>query len=244
MSVPNWAIQRGLAGIKGLNFSYRLNTWGPKEGPPMIPANAFAKGMIAPPALSGLKSFFTSVEGMMGIEAPADMVTDAQNSLNTSLTNMTGTLTTIQNLVSQAGGYSSSNDQNVLGKSNACQAEGAGLVSTYQTLQTAAQNLQTSITTAAANPSIDKPTAQGLKDAASAFSDQVSAFLSGVSQLQKDVSALQSAAQSGPGLTGALENTVASSVSTLTWIVGGGLMVYLLLPSFLPRLARGVRKAA
>ena len=242
MSQPNASVQRGLAGIKGLSFAYRLNTWGPKVGPPMIPANAYPSALV-PAQAPSLSGFFTAIEGMLGVEAPADMVTDAANILNSATSQLTGAQTTIQNLLSQAQAYNSSSDQNVLAKASACESEAAGLIASLQSLQQAAATLQNSVTLAQGNTGIDKPTAQALKDSTSAYSDQVDTFTSGMSQLQKDISALASAAQSGPGLTGSIANTVASSVSTLTWIVGGGLMVYLLAPTFIPRLAGGIRKA-
>ena len=247
LSQPNRAIRRdlaGLYGIRGLNFAYRLNTWGPKEGPAMIAANAFPSGYIAPPALAGLRGVFTTFEGWLGLEAPADMAVDAANTLNDAISQMTGSLTAIQTLVNQAQGYSGSSDQAVLAKAQACLAEGAGLVAAFQTLQTASNGLQTSITTAQADPALTKDTAQGLKDAAAVFSAQVATFLSGIKQFSKDVSALGGAAQSGPGVTGYIENLVASSTSKLTWIIGGGLMIYFLAPTFIPRMIRGARKAA
>ncbi len=212
----------------------------------MLPANTFMQGAIPPdwqrpPALS---SAFTWVEGVFGIEAPADMATDAMNTLNSANGQLTGTLTTIQTLVNQAQGYSSSSDQTVLGKAQACLAEGAGLVSNYQTLQGASGSLQTQITTAQADPNLTKDTAQSLKDAASTYATQVSTFMSGINQLTKDVSALSGAAQSGPGVTGFVENLVSSSTSKLTYLIGGGLLIYFLAPTFIPRLARGIKKAA
>jgi hypothetical protein len=249
LSQPNKSLQRqlaGLYGIRGLNFAYRLNTWGPKEGPPMLPANTFPAGSIPPDwqRTPSLSSPFTWMEGVLGIEAPADMATDAANTLNDAVSQMTGSLTAIQTLVNQAQAYSSSSDQAVLAKAQACLAEGAGLVSTYQTLQAASGNLQTQITTAQADPGLTKDTAQGLKDAAAAFAAQVATYVSGVKQFSKDVSALSGAAQSGPGVTGYIENLVSSSTSKLTWIIGGGLMIYFLAPTFIPRMIRGARKAA
>lgn len=242
LSRPSPTLQKGLAGIKGLSFAYRLNTWGTSHGPPMIPANAFPSALIpaAPPALS---SAFTWVEGIFGVEAPADMVTDANNALSSAVAPLTGAQTTIQTLLSQAQAYDSSSDQTIIAKAQACEAEAAGLINALQTLQTAAQNLQTQITAAAADPNVTKETAQGLKDAVSALNTQISTFASGIAQLTKDVKALQGQAQSGPGFVASLENKALGSVSTLTWLVGGGLMVYLLAPTFLPRMMSGIRKS-
>jgi hypothetical protein len=248
MSEPNRSIERGLAGIKGLNFAYRLNTWGPKEGPAMLPANTFRTGMIPPdwqrpPALSGLASPFSWFTGMLGIESASGMIADAGDNLNDAISKLSGTLTSIQTLLTQAQGYNGSSDQAVLGKAQACEAEAAGLVGTFQHLQTASADLQSQITPAAADPNLTKETAQNLKNAVASYSDQVDSYLAGIKQLTKDVADLKGTAQSGPGVTGYVENLVSGSVSKLTWIVGGGLMVYFLAPTFIPRLARGLRKA-
>jgi len=212
----------------------------------MLPANTFPAGSIPPSwqRAPSLSSAFTWVEGVFGIESPQDMATDAQNTLQDAITTMQGSLTAIQTLVNQAQAYNASSDQAVLGKAQASLAEGAGLVANFQTLQTASDGLQAQIISAIQDPNLTKDTAQALKNAASTFASQVDTYLAGIKQFSKDVSALSGAAQSGPGVTGFVENLVSSSTSKLTWIVGGGLMIYLLAPTFIPRLAHGLRKAA
>lgn len=241
MSQYNRVIQRGLSGIRGLNFAYRLNTWGPKTGPSMLPANAFTRGYIPTP--QGLASPLTWMEGVLGIESAANILLDAQSSLTNSGQTLTNLSSQVQTLLNTAQGYESSTDATIQAKAQACQSEAAGLTANISTVQTSVQNLETNVTTAQANTNEAQADAQVLKDQASAIATQVSTLSSGVSQLASDVASLQKSAQSGPSITQALEGTVASSVSTLTWIVGGGLMIYLLAPTFIPRLAGGIRKA-
>ncbi len=98
--------------------------------------------------------------------------------------------------------------------------------------------------TAQADSTTSKDQAGLLKAQADNLHDQVSALADGVKQLGKDTSSLLKDAGASPGVVQALENTVIGSVSTLTWIAGGSLAVYLLLPTFLPRLVGGLRKSA
>jgi hypothetical protein len=237
MSRYNRQVERGLSGIKGLNFAYRLNSWGPKTGPAMLPANTFS-GAYVP---TGLASPLTWIEGVFGVEAPADIVVDASNNLAQANTSLNNDATTIQTLLNQASGYSSVTGADVQAKAQASMAEAAGLQSNLATLQTAAQNLATQVSTLTGTT--DKVAAQALKDAVASLVTQVSTFESGINQLGKDVSALVSYAQNGPGAVQTLENAAVSSVSTLTWLVGGGLLVYFLAPTFLPRMMGGIRKA-
>jgi hypothetical protein len=239
MSQYNRDLKRGLADVKGLSFAYRLNTWGPKNGPAMLPANTFRRGYT--PSVRGLAGPLTWVEGILGIEAPADILTDATNILNDINSQLNTAGTTIATLLNQAHGYDSVAAADVQSKAQACEAEAAGLQANLATLQTSSQNIATSITTLSGTT--DKVAAQTAKDAANNLSAQVSTFMNSVAQLQSDVSALVKYAQSGPGAVQTLENAAVSSISTLTWLVGGGLAVYFLLPSFLPRLASGIRKS-
>ncbi len=237
MSQYNRQLKRGLAGIQGLNFAYRLNTWGPKNGPAMLPANDFSKGYIP----AGLASPLTWLEGVLGVEAPADILTDATSILASVNASLSSAATTILGLLNQAQGYDSVTGADVQAKAQACEAEAAGLRANLGTLQTASQNLATQISTLAGTT--DKAQAQAAKDAANTLSDQVAVFLKGVDQLSSDVAALVKYAQTGPGAIQTLENAAVNSVSTLTWLVGGGLLVYFLAPTFIPRLVGGLRKS-
>lgn len=235
----------GLHGLKGLSFSYRLNQWGPKVGPSMIPANTFSKGYA--PGLSGLSGPVSWFEGLIGIESPADILTDAAGTMASVNDSISPAGTQIQTLLNQAQGYSGAQDATTQQKAQACQAEAAGLVSSLSTLQSAAATLVQQITTAQADTTTTQDVAQSLKDNASSLQTQVTAFVKGIAQLQSDVLALAKYAQSGPSAIQSIENavgsTVESSISTLTWILGGSAVAYFLLPSLLPRLAGGVRKA-
>ncbi len=234
---------KGLHGIGGLSFAYRLNQWGPKTQVPMIPANTFRTGYAAPPALSGLASPITWFEGLLGVESPANMVSDANTSMQSALTPLNGMQTTIQGLLTQAQGYDSSTDVTVQSKAQACEAEATGVLNNYSSLQSAAQGIINAIAAASQDPNVTKDTATNLQAQVSAFSSNVSTLQTAVKQLTSDVNALMKYAQSGPGVVQTLENTAVSSISTLTWILGGGALVYFLAPSFLPRLVGGIRKA-
>ncbi len=241
MSQYNRSIKRGLAGIKGLNFAYRLNTWGPKTGPAMLPANAFPGSYV--PTLQGLRSPFTWIEGVFGVEAAADMILDAENSLNSAMDPLNGAQTTVQNILSQAQKYDNVTDASIQAKAQAVEAEAAGLVSTYQNLQMTAQAIINQITAAKADPNVTKDTANAIKNQIGPFSDQVSSFMKAVSTLQGHMNDLVKGAASGPSLGQSLESAAVSSVSTLTWILGGGALVYFLAPTFLPRMVSGIRKS-
>jgi hypothetical protein len=240
MSRYNRSIKRGLAGIKGLSFAYRLNTWGPKNGPAMIPANTFAGSYVPTP--QGLSSPLTWIEGILGVESPANILTDASNSMSDALNPLTGTQTTVQNILSQAQQYDNVTDSTIQAKAQAVEAQAAGLVNTYQNLQTAAQAIINQITTAQADSNVTKDTATAIKNQVGPFSDQVSAFTKAVSQLQSNLNDLVKSAQSGPGVVQTLETAAVGSISTLTWIIGGGALIYFLAPTFLPKLVRGFTK--
>jgi hypothetical protein len=232
----------GLAGIKGLSFAYRLQQWGSKMGPSMLPANAYPTGFAAP-VQAGLASPLTWVEGVFGVEAPSDMVNDAANSMTSAIAPLSGVQTQIQSLLGQAQGYDGATDPTVQSKAQGCESEATGLLNVFSTLEASAQGILTAIQGAAGDPNVTKATAQGLQAQVSTLSGQIQTFLKGVSQLQSDVAALVKYATAGPGIAQTLETAATSSISTLTWIVGGGMMAYLLLPSFLPRIAGGVRKS-
>jgi len=229
----------GLHGLRGLSFAYRLNQWGSKQGPAMIPANAFSSGY----APRGLSSPITWVEGLLGIESPANMVTDAANSLNSAISPLTGAQTTIQSALGQAQGYDGATDPTVQSKAQGCESEATGLLNAYSTLQSSIQGTLNAIQTASQDPNVTKDTATALQGQVSTLSAQISTFMKGVSQLQSDVAALVKYATAGPGVVQTLETAATSSISTLTWLVGGGLMVYFLAPTFIPRLAGGIRKS-
>lgn len=241
----------GLHGIRGLNFSYRLNQWGPKMAPAMLPANTspYAYTPNNPSGgLSGLSGPLSWVESLFGVESIADTLTDASNNVNTATDALYPTQAAIQTLLSQAQAYSGSTDATVQQKSQACQAEAAGLISAMSNLQSAAGTLITAIQNGQApNSSITSDAATDLKQQSAALLDQVNTFVKSIGQLKSDVLDLAKYAQSGPSTIQAIENsvgaTVKSSVSTLTWILGGGALVYFLAPSFIPRLASGIRKA-
>lgn len=237
MSRYNREIKRGLAGIRGLNFAYRLNNWGPKNGPSMLPANAFTKGYAPTP--QGLSGPITWVESIFGVESAANMLVDAQDTLADVNESLNSASLQIHTLLNQAQGYDSVTGADVQAKAQACQSQAVGLQSNLASMQTASQNIATEIST---NPT-DKTIAQSIKDAASALQGQVSTLLKNVSHLQDDVTALIKYAQSGPGAVQTLENAAVSSISTLTWIAGGGALIYLLAPTFIPRMIGGLRKA-
>lgn len=241
MSKYNREIKRGLAGIHGLSFAYRLNTWGPKTGPSMLPANAFEGSYVPTP--QGLSSPLTWLEGVFGMESVANMLADCQSALDDALDPLTGAQTTVQNVLSQAQSYESVTSAAIQAKAQAVQAEAAGLVNTYQNLQTAAQAITDHLTAAKADPSTTKDTATAIKGQISAFRDQVSAFSKSVSALQDHLNDLVKSAASGPSLGQSLESAAVGSVSTLTWILGGGALVYFLAPTFLPRMVSGIRKS-
>lgn len=241
MSKYNRQLKRGLAGIRGLNFAYRLNTWGPKQGPSMLPANTFKQGYTPRGGLSGIASPITWLEGALGIEAPTDILADASSTLSNVNTSLATAASTITALLNQAQSYDSVTGADVQSKAQACQAQAAGLQTNLGTLQISSQNISTQISTLSGTT--DKVAAQSAKDAASALSDQVSTFLQGVAGLSTSVAALVKYAQNGPGAVQTLEDAAVSSVSTLTWILGGGALVYFLAPTFLPRMMSGIRKA-
>lgn len=255
LSRPNVAVRRalhnepgaafhptmsGLHGLRGLSFADRLNTWGPKTGPAMVPANTFARGST----ISGLSSPFTWLEGMLGIEAPIDMATDAGNTLNSAASSLTGATTQIKTLLAQAQGYDNATNPTIQAKAQACEAEAAGLNSSLATLQSSIAALGSAITAGQQNSAtLTKDQAQALKDQAATLANQVAAFLKGIMQLQSDVADLGKAAQSGPGVMATLEGAAVHSISTLTWILGGGALIYFLAPTFIPRMIGGLRKA-
>lgn len=229
----------GLAGIQGLNFSYRLNQWGPKVGPAMVPANDF-KSAYLPQGLSGPISW---IEGLVGLESAPDMAQDASNTLTSVAASLSPAGTTIQTLIAQAQGYNGAQDPNVQAKAQAAQAEGSGLVSTLATLQTAYQALLTQVNLALQDPNVSKDAAQNLKTQASALEKQVSSLLDNIDEFTSHVNDLEKYAQAGPSVVQGLEGAAINSISTLTWLIGGGALVYFLAPTFVPRMIGGLRKS-
>jgi hypothetical protein len=202
----------------------------------MLPANAFARGYVPTP--QGLASPITWLEGVFGVESPADMLTDAQNTIYNVNLKLTDAAIKISQLLGQAQGYDSVTSADVQAKAQACMSEAAGLQSNLVTLQQHSQVITTQIST---SPT-DKPTAQAIKDAAAALSAQIPDLLNNIDQLSSHVNDLEKYAQSGPGAVQQFENAAIGSISTLTWLVGGGALVYLLAPTLLPRLVRGFAK--
>ncbi len=240
MSQYNRVFQRGLAGIKGLEFAYRLNTWGPKTGPAMLPANTFSSAYV--PNRSGLSGPFSWIEGLVGMEAPQDILTDAQNALDSAVDPLMGAQVTVQTILSKAQAYDSVAEASVQAKAQAVEAEAAGLINTYMNLQSTAQGITNQIQGAKGDPNLSKEAAQHIKDQVSPLDSQISSFSKAVSNLQSHMTDLVKYAQSGPGLGQSLESAAVKSVSTLTWILGGGALIYFLGPTFLPRMAAGIRK--
>lgn len=240
MSQPNFSLKRQLSGtstIRGLNFAYRLNQWGPKVGPSLIAANDYPKG------LTGVSGPITYIESLFGIESAQDTLNDAQERLDSSSQILNILATPIGTAQAQAQAYNSSSDQATLAKSQALQAHIAGLSATLENLKTAWQNIQTTVTALNGGPALDKTSAQTLKDQAGQLLDSAQALKDQVDALPKAVSDITSTASSGPGVTGYIENLVSSNVSKLTWILGGAAAVYFLAPTFIPRMARGLKKA-
>jgi len=231
----------GLYTVKGPSFQDRLIAWGPAVGPAMKPANDFSKAYIPNTGLAGP---LTWLEGKLGIESAADMVQDASDILSGISDDVSPLSSELQNDIAQINGYSSAQDASIQAKAQACQAEAAGLLATLSNVQSAYGALSTQVSLAAQDPSVNKDSAQALKTRASNLETQVQALLKNVDQLESHINDLEKAAQSGPSISQALENTAAKSINTLTWLVGGGALVYLLAPTFVPRMIGGLRKAA
>ncbi len=193
--------------------------------------------------LAGLSSPLTWVEGLIGMESPQNILIDAQNEVNDSLNQIAGAQSSIQTMLAQAQGYDSSSDATVRGKASNVESEANGLVTAFMQIQQQAQAILSQIDSGQNNPALTKDQANAVKSSADAFSSQVSSFQKSIAQLSKDLQSLVGYATTGPGVLQTLESSAVNSVSTLTWILGGGLMVYFLAPSFLPRLARGFRSA-
>lgn len=195
------------------------------------------------PDPKGLASPITWFEGLVGLEAPQDMVTDSANDLAALQSSVSGVQGKIQTYLQMAQGYDSASDATTRQKAAAVESEATGLNSSYLTVQSQIQLIAGLINDARNNPALSKDSARTIQNNVSALSDLIGQLLSNVKQLGNDVSALAHYAQAGPGVVQTLESTAINSVSTLTWIVGGSLAAYFLLPSFLPRLAGGLRRA-
>lgn len=238
----------GLFGLRGLSFGERLIQWGPKVGPAMLPANDFSAA-YTPSGLSSshLASPVTWVEGIFGLESAADMLNDAATTVADINQNLNPAGTKIQTLLSQAQGYNGAQNASIQSKAQSAQAHAAGLIANLSTLQAASSDLSVQLLSAKADANTTKDIGGAFKEQADALSTQVDTFLDGVSSLDSEVKALVKYAQSGPSALESIESSigasVTSSVSTLTWLVGGGALVYFLAPTFIPRLVGGIRKA-
>lgn len=229
MSRYNRGVKRSLAGIDGLSFAYRLNTWGPKQGPPMIPAN--------------LASPLSWVEGVFGIQSASSILSDANDQVTADMAKLSSTLTTIQALLTQIQAYDNSSQSIIATRSQALQAQATGLAGNANDWSTLGQTVLGAILAAQADPALSKDQATLIKGQADNIHDQVSALADGVKKLGKDTASLLKDAGASPGMIQAIEDKLVGSVSTITWIAGGSLAIYLLLPTFLPRLVGGIRKS-
>lgn len=224
-------LKRNLADI---SFAYKLNTWGPTPGPSMIPANNFSSGLAGP---------FTWIEGLLGLASPQDIAKNAQDILDEAVSPLSSLQAKIQNIRGQASTYQNVTNAGVQAKAQAVVAQATGLVNTYQNIQNASDQLTFTLLGVLSDPALTKSQAQELVTQAEGLAGQVSSLERNTDSLEKNFKDLVHYANSGPGLGESLESAAVASISTLTWIVGGGLLVYFLAPSFIPRLIKGVRKS-
>lgn len=230
----------GLAGISGLSFSYRLQQWGPRTGPTMLPANAYPSAYI-PSGLGNVDGPFTWFMDKLGISSPDDILKETQAILSDTSETLSPASTKIQTLIGRARAFDHSTDTSVQAKAQACMSQGAGLVSALTTLQGQLSSIKTQVANATYDKNTSKDTALDWKETAEHFSDQVDSFTDTVDALESSVKALEKYAQVGASGLDAVTGQISKSISTLTWIAGVGGAVYLLAPSFIPRLIRGVR---
>lgn len=230
---------KGLSGIDGLSFAYRLQQWGPRVGPSMLPADSFGAAYVP----SGLGSPVSWMLEKLGLTSTGDLLKDALTVLNGASDTLAPLSTKIVTFLTQARSYASSTDAGIQAKSQAAQNKGAGLTASLSTLQSSLSHLITTVKNAQYDASTSKDVAQDLKENADAFADQVSDFAGAVDSFESDVKNLQKTAASGPSsIQNALIGSVTHSVSTLTWIAGGAAAVYFLAPSLIPRLIGGIKK--
>lgn len=229
MSEPNREIRRGLADIQGLSFAYRLNQWGPKVGPPMIPAN--------------LASPLTWVQGLLGLESTADLLESASKIVSDNLNKLPATLTLLQSYLSQIQAYDKNKNPALTQRAQALQSQTTGLAGATNNWTTMGTQLAGKIYSAKTDSSTTKEEAADIKAQAQSFSDQIDDMNDQIKELGKDVAKFLDDAGASPSVVQAIQNSVLGSVNTITWIVGGSLAAYFLLPTFLPRLVGGIRKS-
>lgn len=230
---------KGLSGIDGLSFAYRLQQWGPKVGPSMVAADTFSSAYVP----TNLGSPLTWIEGVLGLESVNDILIGAKNTLSDASSSLAPLSTKIQTLVGEAAQYKNSTDATIQSRSQALQSQGAGLIATLSTLQNALSKLLLQIQNAQVDTSTSKDMAKMLREGSENLLDQVNDFSNAIDKLADGLDDLQKDAQKGPSsIQNALISSVTGSVSTLTWIIGGSLAVYVLAPSLLPRLMGGFKK--
>ncbi len=191
----------------------------------------------------GLASPLTWIEGVFGVESPLNMVSDASNTVASVLNSLTGAGSAIAAYKAQAQGFDGNSDATVRGKASSVEGEADGLSQQIPIFQSTASDLQNQINIANTTPGLTQAQAGQVVSQANTLQSQVSTFMGQVSQLKSDANSITKLAVSGPGLVATLENTALNSVSTLTWIIGGSLAAYFLLPTFLPRMVGGMRRA-
>lgn len=229
MSQPNNSIRRSLAGVDGLSFQYRLNQWGPKVGPPMIPAN--------------IAGFTDWIVDLVAGKSPAETLKSASDTLKTDLAKLPGSIHQLTNLLTQLNPYNGSPKLNIKNRAQALAAQATGLAGVVQNWQTTGEMLAGEIYTAQSAPSVSDGTAKNLFEQTASAHSQMATLFDSIQKLGSDVVDLLKDAGASSSVVESVQNTISSSVSTLTWIVGGSLMAYLLLPTFLPRVAGGIRKS-
>ena len=229
MSQYNRKLKRNLAGVKGLDFAYRLNQWGPKVGPPMIPAN--------------LASPLTWVQSLLGLESTSDLLDSAAQIISDNLNKLPSTLTLLQSYLSQVQAYDKNSNPVMSSRAQALQSQASGLAGATNNWTTMGTQLAGKVYSAKTDPNTTKDEASDLKAQAQSYSDQIDAMNSQIKELGSDVAKFLDDAGASPSIVQAIQNSVLGSVSTLTWIVGGSLAAYFLLPTFLPRLAGGIKKS-
>lgn len=231
MSQFNRQIQRNLASVGGLSFAYRLNQWGPKVGPPMIPAN-----LAAPFG-------FGWIEDILGVGNPKDIIASAKADLSSDLNTLPGLLSQIQAYLTQIQAYHSVSKLEIKNRAQSLSAHATGLAGSANNYQIIGQQLLGKIVTAQADTALTHDEAAAFKVQTQDFHSQIGALVDAIKSLGRETVSLLKDAGASSSLVNSISNTVAGSVNTLTWIVGGSLAAYFLLPTFLPRLAGGVRKA-
>lgn len=191
----------------------------------------------------GLAGPLNWIEGVLGVESAPNILSDAYDMLTSAGNDFAGSDTTIHGYLTQAQSYAASPDSATQVKSAAVQAEAVGAANVFTSLQSAYLGIMSQITGAQTNSSTTQQQALGIFAQVKAFQVSVSAFKSTVSHLSDDVSALVKFATTGPGLAATLENSAVHSISTLTWLLGSGLLVYFMAPTFIPRIVRGLSNA-